>query len=266
MARASGDLLRRLAGLAGCSLLQVGLPSLSRSSRLYDMLGDRQDAEGTATPRGLQLHGVGEGKTAAAQRAAEWLRGPKRVLIAPITVGSIEQMLDAVRLHDHLLDLAHDLAAPHDVVLVEGSNSLCVQVRFSGSAVAEPDVVPQMEPSDSELAGRSAASDGELAEQRLFSAVAPASFLRQRLGRLNRYATRRQRDRLRRIDRTAGRLAGLSRQDIRHWRRILRYFVVRVLARIGRAASTLPPAPHDLGDLLPLRGALTPTAPPAAAA
>jgi hypothetical protein len=68
------------------------------------------------------------------------------------------------------------------------------------------------------------------------------------------------------IEFVAGRLAGLNRQDARHWRQMLRDFLVRTFARIGRAASSSRPTPQDPVSLLPLRCALTPTAPPAFAA
>jgi len=68
------------------------------------------------------------------------------------------------------------------------------------------------------------------------------------------------------IESVAGRLAGLSRPDARHWRRLLRDFFVRIFARIGRAADCLSAAPANPVRLLPLRSALTPVAPPAFAA
>ncbi|MBL7486538.1 hypothetical protein [Frankia sp. AgW1.1] len=68
------------------------------------------------------------------------------------------------------------------------------------------------------------------------------------------------------IDTLAAQLNGWNRAGSRHWRRLLRSFFDRVFARIGRAAQVVPLAPHEPCDLLPLRSALTPTAPPAAAA
>ncbi|SNQ51812.1 hypothetical protein FRACA_810003 [Frankia canadensis] len=71
---------------------------------------------------------------------------------------------------------------------------------------------------------------------------------------------------LARIDYLTGRLKGLNRADARNLRRRLRTYFDRVSARIGRAAKVVPLAPHEPCDLLPLRSALTPTAPPALAA
>ncbi|MCM3883067.1 hypothetical protein [Frankia sp. R82] len=67
---------------------------------------------------------------------------------------------------------------------------------------------------------------------------------------------------LARLDYLAGRLRGHSRAGARHWRQILLSYFSRAFARISRAARVLASAPHRPCDLLPLRGAYTPTAPP----
>jgi len=78
--------------------------------------------------------------------------------------------------------------------------------------------------------------------------------------------TRLSRAALTELDYLAGRRRGHNRAGVRHWRQMLRVFFTRAFARISRAAGALPPAPHEPSDLLPLRSALTPTAPPAVAA
>jgi hypothetical protein len=79
---------------------------------------------------------------------------------------------------------------------------------------------------------------------------------------IRREPTRLSRAVLARLDYLAGRLRGHSRAGARHWRQIHLSYFSRAFACIGRADRVLPSAPHEPCDLLPLRGALTPTAPP----
>ncbi len=216
--------------------------------------------------------GAGEEVVEEDLSAGDWLAGPKREITAPTPVGTLRKLLRVLRNCEAFVPMVGGRS------FTLSGQSLIVQ--FPGPDRGTPDVVPAISALGStevlsdlgvpnflrdpaflpdELPfglGRLSVGPVDIAPTIWYSALDPLPALAQRAGRVSRKI----------IEFAAGRLAGLSRHDARNWRRLLRDFFVRTFARIGRATTSSPPTPNDTGDLLPLRSALTPTAPPAAAA
>jgi hypothetical protein len=199
----------------------------------------------------------------AARALVATLRNQKIMILGPAPVGRIDQLRRASAFHElaharlHDADKYHpafsvtpaDDGSPFEAIKnpVEVLSDLGVP-RFLRDPAFLPDELPFG-------LGRLSVGPVDIAPTIWYSALDPLPALAQRAGRVSRKI----------IEFAAGRLAGLTRHDARHWRRLLRDFFVRTFARVGRAASSSPPTPNDMVDLLPLRSALTPTAPPAAA-
>lgn len=209
----------------------------------------------------------GDGKTAAALHAAAWLGSPKRGLLQPVTVGTVGQVLQA----DHLWVawLAHK-AATHDAAKV--SPTWAQNLAYLDSGLADQSSGTAEVSSHKRQAGawndlssqyqllvglpQVSAGPIDIAADVLVAALPPASQLNQRSGRVGQRA----------IEATIGRSVGLSRRDARHWRQLIRAGFLRPVSGAGRFSGSSRATPNDTADLLPLCGALTPTAPPVAAA
>lgn len=209
----------------------------------------------------------GEGKTAAALHAAAWFGGRKCQVLQPVAVGTVDQVLQA----DHLwVAWLARIAAARDAVKADpvwtqnlanfdpesadqssGTAEVCSHKRQAG-AWNDPSSRYQL------LVGLPQVSAGpiDIAADVLVVALPPASQLKQRSGRVGQRA----------IEAAIGRSVGLSRRDARHWRQLIRAGFLRPVSGTGRSSGSSRATPNDTAALLPLCGALTPTAPPTLAA